>query len=411
MANDKPLSVAEARNRILAAAKTISHTETVPLAEALGRTLAADLAANRTQPPVAVSAMDGYALRAADIAHLPAQLNLIGESAAGRGFAGTVGPGECVRIFTGAPVPQGADAVLMQEYVTADGTTIRPQKSVPPGDFIRKAGLDFGLGDRLLKGGTRLGPVEIALAAAMDHASLSVLRKPRVAILATGDELVRPGKASGPHQIVASNTFAIAAYAQLAGGEALDLGIAGDDFAALEASIKAARDAKADVLVTLGGASVGDHDLVKSALAKEGMELGFWRIAMRPGRPLIHGRLGDMLILGLPGNPVSAIVCGVLFLLPLIRTLTGAPLPEGELGELALLGAPVKANDARQDFLRGTLRHDPEGLPVAIPLNEQDSSVLRAMAQAECLIIRMPQAPAAQAGEPCRIIRLPKTGL
>lgn len=411
MSDSKLLPVAEARRRVLTAARTITDVETVPLAEALGRTLATDLAANRTQPPVAVSAMDGYALRAADVANLPKQLKLIGESAAGHGFVGEIGAGECVRIFTGAPVPNGADAILMQEYVTADGTTITPQKSVPPGDFIRKAGLDFGKGDTLLKGGTRLGPVEIALAAAMDHATLPVLRRPRVAILATGDELAQPGQTSGEHQIVASNTFAIGAYTQLAGGEALDLGIARDEFSALEAGIKAARDAKADVLVTLGGASVGDHDLVKSALSKEGMELGFWRIAMRPGRPLIHGRLGDMLILGLPGNPVSAIVCGLLFLLPLIRTLCGAPMPEGELGEPAILGGPVKANDARQDFLRGTLQLDPEGLPVVTPLNQQDSSVLRAMALAECLIIRMPHAPAAQAGEPCRMIRLPKTGL
>jgi molybdopterin molybdotransferase len=415
MSDTKLLPVAEARKRVLTAAKTITDIETVPLTAALGRTLAADLGANRTQPPVAVSAMDGYALRAADVASLPAQLKLIGESAAGHGFTGEVGQGECVRIFTGAPVPNGADAVLMQEYVqqymTPDGATITPQKSVPPGDFIRKAGLDFNKGDKLLKGGARLGPVEIALAAAMDHATLPVLRRPRVAILATGDELVQPGETSSPEQIVASNTFAIAAYTQLAGGEAFDLGIARDEFAALEAGIKAARDAKADVLVTLGGASVGDHDLVKSALSKEGMELGFWRIAMRPGRPLIHGRLGDMLILGLPGNPVSAIVCGLLFLLPLIRTLCGAPVPEGELGEPAILGGPVKANDMRQDFLRGTLTLDPDGLPIVTPLNQQDSSVLRAMALAECLIIRMPHAPAAQAGESCRMIRLPKTGL
>jgi molybdopterin molybdotransferase len=313
-----------------------------------------------------------------------------------------------VRIFTGAPVPQGADAVLMQEYVKADGATITPQKSVPQGDFIRKAGLDFASGDRLICEGTILGPVDIALAAAMGHATLPVLRRPRIAILATGDELVRPGEALGANQIVASNTFAIAAYTQMAGGTPVDLGIAGDDFAALESGIKAARDAKADVLVTLGGASVGDHDLVKSALSKEGMELGFWRIAMRPGRPLIHGRMGDMLILGLPGNPVSAIVCGVLFLLPLVRALCGTLPSDGEMGEPAVLGGPLRANDSRQDFLRGTLVLSETGLPVAMPLNEQDSSVLRVMAQAECLIIRMPQAPAAQTGDACRIIRLQK---
>ncbi len=411
MPNEKPLSVTEARARIVAAAKKTPNVETIPLAEALGRTLAVDLTAKRTQPPMAVSAMDGYALRAADVASLPAQLKLIGESAAGHGFAGSVESGECVRIFTGAPVPHGADAVLMQENVKADGATIVPQKSVLAGDFIRKAGLDFSEGDRLLREGSVLGPVEIALAAAMDHAALPVARRPRVAILATGDELVRPGNPIGADQIVASNSFAIASYVQLAGGTAIDLGIAGDDFAALEAGIKAARDSGADVLVTLGGASVGDHDLVKSALAREGMELGFWRIAMRPGRPLIHGRLGDMLILGLPGNPVSAMVCGVLFLLPLVRALSGAPQPDAETGEPALLGAPLRANDSRQDFLRATLTANENGLTVATPLQAQDSSLLRVMAQAQCLIVRMPQAPEAKAGEPCRVIRLPKAGI
>lgn len=411
MTNEKPLSVAQALGQILAAAKPIAETEHVALAQALGRTLAEDLAAKRTQPPVAVSAMDGYALRAEDIAHLPASLKLIGESAAGHGFAGDVKTGQCVRIFTGAPLPQGADAVLMQEYVEADGATIKPQKAVPKGDFIRKAGLDFAAGDSLLAKGTRLGPAEIALSAAMGHAQIPVLRRPRIAILATGDELVRPGDALGAHQIVASNSYAIAAYVQLASGEALDLGIAGDAFAALEAAIARAKDARADVLVTLGGASVGDHDLVKSALAKEGMELGFWRIAMRPGRPLIHGRLGDMLILGLPGNPVSAIVCGVLFLLPLVRALCGDLPAEGELGEPAILGGPLKANDQRQDFLRGTLTPAAAGLPRATPLAQQDSSLLRVLSKADCLIIRPVQAPEAKTGDPCRIIRLPKAAV
>jgi molybdopterin molybdotransferase len=411
MQNENALSVAEARGQILAAARRIADIEDVPLSQALGRTLAKDLAAKRTQPPVAVSAMDGYALRAADLATLPVQLKRIGESAAGHGFAGEVKSGECVRIFTGAPVPQGADTVLMQEYVRTDGDMIAPQKMVAAGDFIRKAGLDFSAGDLLLTAGSTLGPVEIALAAAMDHAKLPVLRRPRIAILATGDELVRPGNAIGEHQITASNSFAIAAYTQLAGGEPIDLGIAGDDFSALEAGIKAARDARADVLVTLGGASVGDHDLVKSALVKEGMELGFWRIAMRPGRPLIHGRLGDMLILGMPGNPVSAIVCSVLFLLPLVRALCGDYPPETELGEPAILGGALRANDGRQDFLRASLTQSAASLPVAIPLNQQDSSLLRVMAQAQCLIIRMPQAPEAKIGDPCRVIRLPKSAV
>jgi molybdopterin molybdotransferase len=408
MDEQKPLSVAEARARILAAAHAMTDVERVPLEEALSRTLAKDLAARRTQPPISVSAMDGYALRAGDVATLPAQLKLIGESAAGRGFSGRVGSKECVRIFTGAPVPAGADAVLMQEYVKADGATITPLKTVPPGDFIRQAGLDFSAGDVLLRAGTKLAPVELALAAAMAHAVIPVLRRPRVAILATGDELVRPGEAIGAHQIVASNAYAVAGYVRLAGGEPIDLGIAGDTLTALEAGIAKAREAKADVLVTLGGASVGDHDLVKSALAKEGMELGFWRIAMRPGKPLIHGRIGTTPILGLPGNPVSAIVCTVVFLIPLIEALLGGHPNADEMGEAAVLGAAMRANDWRQDFVRATLSTRAGGVSVATPLNQQDSSLLRVLAQADGLIIRMPHAPEAKAGDACRILRLPK---
>lgn len=411
MVNEKPLAVAEARARVLAAARPIRDSETIPLAEALGRTLAADLTARRTQPPVSVSAMDGYALRAADVAALPVKLKLIGESAAGHGFAGSVAAGECVRIFTGAPVPDGADAVLMQEFAEADGTSISPQKGVPSGDFIRAAGLDFSEGDRLLTAGTLLGPAEMALAAAMNHATLPVIRRPRVAILATGDELVPPGAEIGPNQIVASNGFAIAGYVRLAGGEVIDLGIAGDDFAAIETGIRRAREAKADVLVTLGGASVGDHDLVKSALAKEGMELGFWRIAMRPGKPLIHGRMGEMSILGLPGNPVSAIVCGIVFLVPLVRALCGASDVEADTSEAAILGGALRANDVRQDFLRGTLNIGADGCLIATPFPAQDSSLLRVIAQAQCLIVRMPHAPEAKPGDPCRIVRLPKSYL
>jgi molybdopterin molybdotransferase len=407
MANDKPISVTEARAQILAGARKIADIERVALEDALGRRLGKDLAARRTQPPTAVSAMDGYALRAADVANLPARLTLIGESAAGHGFAGTLGAGECVRIFTGAPVPQGADAILMQEYVTADGAAVTPLRTSARGDHIRKAGLDFTAGDILLRAGRRLGPVDIALAAAMDHGTLSVLRRPRVAILATGDELAKPGE-TGADQIVASNGYAVSGYVRLAGGEPIDLGIAGDDFAALEAGIGRARELKADVLVTLGGASVGDRDLVKSALAKEGMELGFWRIAMRPGKPLIHGHIGAMAILGLPGNPVSAIVCCVVFLLPLLGALFGEGPQADETGEAAVLGAGLRANDWRQDFVRATLAINAQGVPVATPLNQQDSSLLRVMAEADCLILRKPESPEAKPGDPCRILRLPK---
>ncbi len=409
--NKEPLlSVAEARARILSAADVSRGREDVPLAEALSRTLAADLVAKRTQPPIAVSAMDGYALRAEDIASLPARLKCIGESAAGHGFTGSVGAGDAVRIFTGAPVPEGADAVLMQEDARTDGDYVEPMRSVPRDHFIRPAGMDFREGDCLLKAGTRIGPSEIALAAAMNHARLPVSRRPRVAILATGDELVSPGTEIGADQIVASNSFAIGAYTRSAGGEPIDLGIARDNFESLAAAVEAARGACADVLVTLGGASVGDYDLVKMALAKQGMELGFWRIAMRPGKPLIHGRLGQISILGLPGNPVAAIVCCLLFLLPLVRALCGDPDAGADESEAVLLGAPLGINDARQDYLRATLVPSEKALPVATPFQAQDSSLLRVLAQAQCLIVRAPHAPAAEVGEVCRAIRLSRVG-
>jgi molybdopterin molybdotransferase len=240
----------------------------------------------------------------------------------------------------------------------------------------------------------------------MNHPQLNVARRPRVAILASGDELVRPGEPVGPDQIVASNTFAVSAYAEAAGAEIIDLGIAADRHDALELSIKAARAANADVLVTIGGASVGDHDLVQSALVRQGMELGFWKIAMRPGKPLMHGHLGDMQILGLPGNPVSAIVCGILFLVPLVRALCGDPRAGDDPAEAAVLAEAMKANDNRQDYVRGALTACADGLPVARAFARQDSSMLRILAEAECLIIRPPFEPAAAAGDPCRVVRL-----
>jgi molybdopterin molybdotransferase len=384
----------------------VQDVESVTLHQLRGRTLAEGLKAQRTQPPLAVSAMDGYAIRAGDVAQLPARLKLIGESAAGHGFHGSLQVGECVRIFTGAPVPDGADAILIQENAKADGEMIEPLQSVAHGRYVRPAGLDFVEGQLLLLAGTRFGASEIALAAAMNHAHAPVVRRPRVAILATGDELVKPGEPIGPDQIVASNGFAVGALVEMAGGEMIDLGIAGDDFAALENGIRAARDAKADILVTLGGASVGDHDLVKTALTKEGMQLGFWRVAMRPGRPLIHGKLGAMSILGLPGNPASTIVCGLLFLVPLIRAMNGDPRAAADNLEVAVLGAPLRANDARQDYLRASLAPAENGFSVAQPFEAQDSSLLRVFAQSQCLIVREPDAPAAKAGDFCKVIRL-----
>lgn len=398
--------VADALAGILAGASPIREQETVPLDRAEGRTLAADVAALRTQPPFPASAMDGFAVRAADIATVPARLALIGTSAAGHAFTGTVGPGQCVRIFTGAPVPAGADAILIQENARAEGNMVEALSPVTAGRFVRQAGLDFREGEVLLRAGRRLGPSAVALAAAMGHATLPVVRRPRVAILATGDELVRPGEPTGPDQIVASNTYAVAAIAERAGAEALDLGIARDDLPALTAAIDAARDAGADVLVTLGGASVGDHDLVQRALAARGWEFGFWRIAMRPGKPLMHGRLGAMTVLGLPGNPVSSIVCSLIFLVPLVRALSGDPDAGAVATQPARLGVDLPANDERQDYLRARLTAGEDGTLVATPFPRQDSSMLRLMAEAEALVVRAPHAPAARAGDPCRIIRL-----
>jgi molybdopterin molybdotransferase len=403
---DTLLPVEAALARVLAVPRGPARREAVPLSQAYARTLAADLVAKRTQPPKAVSAMDGYALRAEDAQAAGTRLTLIGESAAGRGFLGRVGAGEAVRIFTGAPVPDGADAIIIQEDAEIDGTFVVIEVPAKPQAYVRPAGLDFREGEVLLAAGTRLGAAEIALAAAMNHAELNVAAKPRVAILATGDELVMPGARPGPDQIVASNPFAIAAFVEQAGGEPIDLGIATDDFAALERAIEQAERAKADVLVTLGGASVGAHDLVQSALTRRGMQLGFWRIAMRPGKPLIHGSMGAMSILGLPGNPVSSIVCAILFLVPLVRHLQGDPQAGAPQDEPAILGADLSANDARKDYLRARLTRDAEGRPVATPAARQDSSMLRVLADSNCLIIREPHAPAAKAGDSCRVLRL-----
>ena len=315
------MTVEEALARVIASGAPPLEEEKVALELAYGRVLVRDLGALRTQPPFPNSAMDGYALRAADTTPAPTTLTVIGESAAGRAFEGSVGPGEAVRIFTGAPMPPGADSIVIQEDVEREDKRIRLSVAAPPGDNLRQAGMDFREGESLIRAGRRLSPRDVALAAAANHTALLVRRRARVAILATGDELVAPGGSLGPAQIIASNNFAVAGIVEAYGGIAVDLGIAVDEVAAMKAAVDRARDARADVLVTLGGASVGDYDLVQKALVSSGMELGFWRIAMRPGKPLMHGRLGPMRILGLPGNPTSSMVCSILFLRPLLRAL------------------------------------------------------------------------------------------
>ncbi|PPD41896.1 MAG: molybdopterin molybdenumtransferase MoeA [Methylocystis sp.] len=404
MADNKLLSVDDALARVLTGALSLGEEE-IALTNARGRTLSRDLVAKRTQPPVDVSAMDGYALRAADLASGP--VRLVGESAAGHGYGAPLQPGEAVRIFTGAPVPAGADAILLQEdaEATGGGVTVRP--GAKAGHHIRAAGLDFREGAPALYAGTRLGPGELALAAAANHARVPVARRPRVALLASGDELVPPGAEPGPSQIIACNSFAVGAIAEAAGAEIIDLGIFRDDLAELERGIGLAREAQADVLVTLGGASVGDHDLLRPALARQGMTLDFWKIAMRPGKPLISGRLGDAHILGLPGNPVASIVCALVFLAPLVRALQGDPRAGADQTEMAIAGADLPANKGRRDYMRATLATDADGRLVATPLPMQDSSLLTEFARSRALLIREPGDPPMAGGSPCRIWRLP----
>lgn len=398
----KLLPVAEALARVTGAFSPLPAEE-VSIAEALGRVLAEDVCARLTQPPVAVSSMDGYAVRAEDVADAPVALRRIGESAAGHGFAGRVGPGEAVRIFTGAPVPDGADAVVMQENAEAAGDEVTVLSAVPPGRFIRPAGLDFRAGETGLRAGCRLGPREIGLAAAMNRPWLRVRRRPRVALIATGDEVVRPGDPVGPFQIVSSNTLALAALVHDAGGEALDLGIADDNADSLRRIVAGAKGV--DLLVTTGGASVGDHDLVRSVLGEEGLEIDFWRIAMRPGKPLIFGHVRGTPLLGVPGNPVSALVCGLLFLRPAIDAMLGVKRPDGGRAR-ARLGRDLPANDEREDYMRASLSRDGDGEPVATPFERQDSAMLSALVRADCLVVRPPHAPAARKGDMVPILPL-----
>ena len=397
------LSVAEALRRVLAEAKPLSAVA-APLNDALGAVLVDDVKAQRTQPPAANSAMDGYAVRASDVAKTPVTLDVIGEVAAGHPFEGAVGAGQAARIFTGGVMPNGSDTVVIQEHTTRDGDKVTVHKATVKARNVRDAGIDFSEGQTLLARGRRLTDRDLMLAAAMNYPKLTVHRRPKIAVLGTGDELVPPGSTPKPGQIVYSNGFALLALIRSEGAEPIDLGVVGDRVENIVAAIRQARNAGADVLVTTGGASVGDHDLVQRALATEGLDLSFWKVALRPGRPMMHGRLGAMQVLGLPGNPVSSYVCAFLFLVPLIRTLAGRhdiarkPIP-------ARLGCDMPANDERADYLRATLTEGPDG-PVATPLPAQDSSLMAPLARADCLLIRDPNAPAAPAGSPCVILKL-----
>ena len=398
------MSVAEASARVLAGATPLP-TESVPLNDAYGRVLTTDLAAARTQPPEALSAMDGYAVRSTDVAKVPVRLRVIGEVAAGHPFAGAVGAGEAARIFTGGVLPPGADAIVIQENTTRDGDMVLVDTGASRGKHVRIAGLDFRSGAVLLRAGRRLSDRDLALAAAMNHRVVPVHRRPKIAVLATGDELVMPGNEPGPGEIVYSNGFATMALARREGGDVLDLGVVPDRIDDTIAAVRQARAANADILVTSGGASVGDHDLVQKALASEGLQLSFWRVAMRPGRPMMHGRLGDMHVLGLPGNPVSAYVCAILFMVPLIRRLSGRQ-DVDVITEAAILGSDLPANDERADYLRATLTIAADGRAIARPAPLQDSSMLVPLARADCLLLREPHAAAAMVGSGCSIIKL-----
>lgn len=397
------IPVEEALSRILDTI-TPQPAEQVALSDGLGRVLADDAAARRTQPPLALSAMDGYAVRAEDVADVPARLKIVAEIPAGQSYDGIVGAGECARIFTGAPIPCGTDAIVIQEDTERGGDTVTIREGAAKGTYIRPAGLDFSEGEVLLKAGKRLNARDIGLLAAMNRPWIMVARKPRIAILATGDEVVMPGDPLGPNQIVSSNGLALAGIVRAAGGEPVLLGIAPDDREALRDLAAAA--AGTDMLVTTGGASVGEHDLVQSVLGEQGLSVDFWRIAMRPGKPLMFGDISGTPMLGLPGNPVSTIVCSCLFLVPAIRRMLGDTASANTLFQ-ARLTQDLGQNDRRQDYLRATLSHDADGTPAVTPFQRQDSSMMRLLQQADCFILRAPHADPAPAGSTVSCMALP----
>jgi len=399
------ISVEEALSRILSVFRPLP-SEVVSLERALGRVLAEDVVARLTQPPAAVSAMDGYAVRATDVAQVPVRLRVVGEAPAGGAYDAPLQTGEAVRIFTGGPLPEGADAIVIQEDTESgsdgEGRWVEIREGAPGGHYVRPAGLDFARGDLGLPAGRTLRARDLGLAAAMNHPWLTVRRRPRVAILATGDEVVMPGEPLQPNQIVSSNGIALQAVVKACGGEPINLGIARDNRESLLRL--AAGAAGADIVVTTGGASVGDHDLVRSVLGEEGLDLDFWKIAMRPGKPLLFGKLHGTPLLGLPGNPVSSLVCALIFLRPVLAQLLGQDPSDKPFH--ARLAKALPENDRRQDYLRARLYQDEAGNLTAEPFARQDSSMLATLAMADALIIRPPHAPAAAAGDTVQVVPL-----
>ena len=401
------ISVEEALSRLLEPLSALPP-EQISLVDGLGRVLAEDVAARRTQPPFAVSAMDGYAVRAGDLAAVPVELRIVAEVPAGAGFGGHVGAGEAARIFTGAPLPAGTDTIVIQEDTQRDGDRVRVLEGAPRGRYVRREGLDFVEGEVLLRSGRRLTARDIGLLAAMNRPWLFVHRRPRIGILSTGDEIVMPGDAIGPHQIVSSNSLSLAAFVAARGGVPISAGNAPDDPAALRRL--AAATTGVDLLVTTGGVSVGEHDLVREALAVDGFELDFWQIAMRPGKPLMVGRYRGTPLIGLPGNPVSTVVCALLFLKPALDRLSGA-VAATEARSTARLGVALPKNDRRQDYLRSRLTRAADGTLEVFPFEVQDSSMMRLLAEADCLVVRPPHAPAVVAGTIVPIMHFPDAAL
>ncbi|MCG7626602.1 molybdopterin molybdotransferase MoeA [Epibacterium sp. MM17-32] len=389
------ISVSEARAALLDLVSAVD-VETVPLAQAAGRVLAQPVTAGRDQPPFDASAMDGYAVNAAEV-ELHAMFKVIGEAAAGHGFQGRVGAGQAVRIFTGAPVPEGASFVVIQEDVDRKGDLITITDDPGGNANIRDRGRDFRTG-QTVDAPRLLRPADIALLAAMNIAEVPVRRRPVVALMSTGDELVMPGEVPGPDQIIVSNTFGLKAMLEEHGAEVRMLPIARDTDASLRTAFGLAQDA--DLIVTIGGASVGDHDLVAGVAESLGMERAFYKVAMRPGKPLMAGRMGAGAMVGLPGNPVSAMICGRVFVVPMLQAMLGLP-TEAEKLSTAPLAAALPANGPRQHYMRATW-HD-TGLQA---FDSQDSSLLSVLAQAEALIVRPPHDPAREIGEPVDFLSL-----
>ena len=402
------IPVEEALDRITKAISPLA-SEWVALSNARGRVLSKDLVAVRDQPHQDISAMDGYAVRSADLESGEAVLTLVGEAPAGGRFEGRVGQGETVRIFTGGPVPAGADAIAIQENATVDGKAIELRGQVPKGHFIRPAGLDVKKGAVTVRANTTLGARDLGLAAGLNHVWLPVRRRPRIAFLATGDELVRPGELLGPDRIVTTNSITLGAMIEAWGGTAVDLGVIEDRAEAFAEVMPELSDV--DLIVTLGGASVGERDLVRQALGQKGLALDFWKIAMRPGKPLMFGDVGGIPLLGLPGNPVSSAVCAVLFVKAVIRSLQGLdPRPDERS---AVLASNLKANDERQDYLRATAIWRGDGRLEVTPAVRQDSAMFAIFANADCLIKRRPFAENAAIGDVVTVLplSLPDAGL